>query len=167
MAVHQPGRLGHARVGLHGRRVAVHELPGGLGRGDIPGPIRQVHRVPTLRVPLELLLPQQVALGNDAGHPALRGEYRHDGDPSPDQDVGHVLERRGRGDRHGVGGHHIPYLIVTHRVLLRSGNLNSVLDCHDSARKELVVGAHIPRPAAEQPAARGLSTRRSGYEQYT
>jgi hypothetical protein len=102
--------------------------------------------VPALRVPLELLLPQQVALGDHAGHPALRGEHRHHADPPPDQDVGHVLERRGRGDRHRISGHYIPYLIVTHRVLLRSGNLISVPDCHDSARKELVVEAHIPRP---------------------
>jgi hypothetical protein len=29
----------------------------------------------------------------------------------------------------------------------------SVLDCHDGARKELAVEAHIPRSAAEQPAA--------------
>jgi hypothetical protein len=53
--------------------MAVHELPRGLGRGDVPpDPVRQVHRVLALRVPLELLLPQQVTLGDDASHPALR-----------------------------------------------------------------------------------------------
>ena len=52
MPVHQPGRLGHARVGGHGGRIAVHELPCGFGGGDVPaGPVRQVHRVQAVRVP--------------------------------------------------------------------------------------------------------------------
>ena len=95
----------------------------------------------------------------------MRAEHRYHADLPPDQDVGHALEGRGRGDRHRVGRHHIPYLIVTHRVLLRSGTVNSALDCHDSAEEVRCGRGAYPRPAwrtARRPRAFDSPGGRSG-----
>ena len=111
VAVQQPGRLGEAGVGGDGDGWGGHQLhrgvAGRLGPGLAPAAALQQ---PSARGPLgELLLGEQVGLGDDPDHPSVGVQDRHRADAAVGQQLGDLFERGVFVDGDHIAGHHISY----------------------------------------------------------